>query len=77
MAVEFNIPPELRLIDGRIIRNLDDATLFAREHEARPGIDRRDAERARNEEEAHAAAHLVLRWLEADRLGTKAPRLSC
>jgi len=25
MAVEFNIPPELRLIDGRIIRNLDDA----------------------------------------------------
>ena len=36
MAVEFNFTPELRLIDGRIIRNLDDATLFAREHEARP-----------------------------------------
>jgi hypothetical protein len=69
MAVEFNFTPELRLIDGRIIRNLDDATLFAREHEARPGIDRRDEvlhaiERARNQEEAHAAAHLFLRWLE-------------
>jgi hypothetical protein len=69
MAVEFNFTPELRLIDGRIIRNLDDATLFAREHEARPGIDRRDEvlhaiERARNGEEAHAAAHLFLRWLE-------------
>jgi hypothetical protein len=69
MAVEFNFTPELRLIDGRIIRNLDDATLFAREHEARPGIDRRDEvlhaiEHARNQEEAHAAAHLFLRWLE-------------
>jgi hypothetical protein len=39
------------------------------EHEARPGIDRRDEvlhaiEPARNQEEAHAAAHLFLRWLE-------------
>jgi hypothetical protein len=64
-----SITPELRLIDGRIIRNLDDAALFAPEHEPRPGIDRRDEvlhaiERARNGEEAHAAAHLFLQWLE-------------
>ena len=69
MAVEFNFTPELRLIDGRILRNLDDAVSFVREQEARPGVDRRDEvlhalERARNKEEAHAAAHLFLRWLE-------------
>ncbi len=69
MAVEFNFTPELRLTDGRIIRNLEDAALFAREHEPRPGVDRRDEvlhalERAQNQEEAHAAAHLFLQWLE-------------
>src|SRR5437588_4678101 len=69
MAIEFNFTPELRLVDGRIIRDLADAALFAREHEARPGVDQRDEvlhaiERAQNQEEAHAAAHLFLRWLE-------------
>jgi len=69
MAVEFNFTPELRLIDGRIIRNIEDAASFVREQEARPGVDQRDEvlhalERARNKEEAHAAAHLFLRWLE-------------
>jgi hypothetical protein len=54
---------------GRIIRDLDDATSFAREQEARPGVDQRDEvlhkmERAETDEEAHAAAHLFVRWLE-------------
>ena len=69
MAAEFTFTPELRLIDGRIIRNIEDAASFVREQEARPGVDQRDEvlhalERARNKEEAHAAAHLFLRWLE-------------
>ena len=73
MPIEFNFTPELRLTDGRIIRNLDDALLFVREHEVRPGVDRRDeilhaVERAQNREEAHAAAHLFLQWLEELRL---------
>jgi hypothetical protein len=67
--VEFNFTPELRLIDGRIIRNLEDATAFMREHEARPGVDRRDEvlhtlEHAHTQEEAYAAANLFLNWLE-------------
>jgi hypothetical protein len=69
MAVEFNFTPELHLRDGRIIRNLADAIDFAREQEARPGVDQRDEilhalERAENREQAHAAAHRFLRWLE-------------
>jgi hypothetical protein len=36
MAIEFYFTPELHLKDGRIIRDLDDATSFAREQEARP-----------------------------------------
>jgi hypothetical protein len=69
MTVEFNFTPELRLNDGRIIRNVEDAAAFAREHEPRPGVDMRDEvlhalERAQSREQAHAAAHLFLRWLE-------------
>ncbi|TMJ22472.1 MAG: hypothetical protein E6G96_19710 [Alphaproteobacteria bacterium] len=69
MTVEFNFTPELHLNDGRIIRNIEDASAFAREHEARPGVDTRDEvlhalERAQNREQAHAAAHLFLRWVE-------------
>jgi hypothetical protein len=69
MVIEFNFTPELRLTDGRIIRNIEDATAFVREHQARPGVDIRDEvlhalERAENREQAHAAAHLFLRWLE-------------
>jgi hypothetical protein len=67
--LEFNFTPELRLIDGRIIRNLEDAIAFMREHEARPGVDRRDEilhtiEHAHTQEEAFAAATLFLSWLE-------------
>jgi hypothetical protein len=69
MATEFYFTPELHLKDGRIIRDLDDATAFAREQEARPGVDQRDEvlhkmERAEGDEEAHAAAHSFVRWLE-------------
>ena len=65
----LNFTPELRLIDGRIIRNTEDATAFVREQEPRPGVDQRDEvlhalERARTKEEAQAAAQLFLRWLE-------------
>ena len=69
MAVEFYFTPELHLKDGRIIRDLDDAASFAREQEVRPGVDQRDEilhniERAGSKEEAHAAAHSFVRWLE-------------
>jgi hypothetical protein len=69
MVAEFYFTPELHLKDRRIIRNLDDAVSFAREQEVRPGVDQRDEvlhkmERAQSREEAHAAAHAFLRWLE-------------
>jgi hypothetical protein len=69
MAIEFNFTPELHLRDGRVIRHLNDAISFAREQELRPGVDQRDEvlhamERAQTKEEAHAAAHRFLRWLE-------------
>jgi hypothetical protein len=69
MAIEFYFTPELHLRDGRVIRHLDDAIGFAREQELRPGVDQRDEilhamERATTREEAHAAAHQFLRWLE-------------
>jgi hypothetical protein len=70
MTIAFNFTPELQLRDGRIVRDLEDAIAFAREQEPRPGVDQRDEvlhrlERAENREQAHAAAHLFLRWLEA------------
>jgi hypothetical protein len=69
MSVDFNFTPELHLRDGRIIRNLADAVSFAREQESRPGVDQRDEilhrlERATSQEEAYAAAHSFVRWLE-------------
>ena len=69
MQSEFYFTPELHLKDGRIIRNLEDAAGFAREQEARQGVDQRDEvlhaiERAENREQAHAAAHQFVRWLE-------------
>jgi hypothetical protein len=69
MISEFYFTPELHLRDGRIIRDLGDAAGFAREQEARPGVDQRDEvlhdiERARTREQAHAAAHKFVRWLE-------------
>jgi len=52
-----------------VIRDLEDAVRFAREQVARPGVDRRDEvlhkmERAQTKEDAHAAAHGFLQWLE-------------
>jgi hypothetical protein len=69
MEPQFYFTPEIRLIDGRVIRNLEDAAALVREHESRPGVDQRDevlhrVERAQSREEARAAAHLFLRWLE-------------
>jgi hypothetical protein len=69
MRYDFNFTPEIRLRDNRIVRNLEDAAQLVREHEARPGVDRRDEilhslERARTQEEALAAAHIFLQWLE-------------
>jgi hypothetical protein len=69
MTIAFNFTPELQLRDGRIVRDLKDAIAFAREQESRPGVDERDEvlhrlERAENREQAHAAAHFFLRWLE-------------
>ena len=69
MPMEFYFTPELHLKDGRIIRDLEDAASFAREHELRPGIDQRDEvlhklERAESQETAHAAAHFFVRWAE-------------
>jgi hypothetical protein len=69
MRPDFYFTPELHLRDGRIIRDLEDAIGFAREQEARPGVDQRDEvlhaiERAQTKEQAHAAAHMFVRWLE-------------
>jgi hypothetical protein len=69
MRPALNFTPELKLADGRIIRNIDDAIALVREHEARPGVDQRDEvlhtlENARTKEQAHAAAHFFMRWLE-------------
>src|SRR5262245_3906018 len=69
MIAEFAFTPELHLRDGRIIRDLADAIGFAREQEARPGVDQRDEilhaiERAQTKEQAHAAARRFVRWLE-------------
>ena len=69
MATEFYFTPELRLKDGRVIRDLEDAASFAREQEVRPGVDQRDEvlhriERAESKEDAHAAAHWFVQWLE-------------
>jgi hypothetical protein len=69
MIPELHFTPELHLRDGRIIRHLGDAIGFAREQEARPGVDQRDEvlhaiERAQTKEQAHTAAHMFVRWLE-------------
>ena len=66
--VDFSFSPELRLVGGRIIRDLNDAIGFAREQEARPGVDQRDEvlhrlERAENEQQAKQAAEMFMTWL--------------
>jgi len=69
MRPELVFTPELKLTDGRTVRNIEDAIALAREHEARPGVDQRDEvlhalENAHSKEQARAAAHLFRRWLE-------------
>ena len=78
MIPEFYFAPELHLRDGRVIRHLADAVGFAREQELRPGVDQRDEilhamERAKTPQEAHAAAHQFLRWLEELELVERGP----
>jgi hypothetical protein len=68
MALDFAFNPELRLIDGQIIRDLSDALVFTRAQEARPGVDDRDEvlhllERARTAAEAEHAATRFRAWL--------------
>ena len=78
MAIEFHFTPELHLKDGRIIRDLDDALSFAREQEARPGVDQRDEilhkiEQARGKEAGSSCSTLLLemaRGARNSRVGT-------
>jgi hypothetical protein len=68
--IDLTFMPEVRLRDGRIIRDLEDAIGFVREHELRPGVDCRDEvlhalERAKTATEAKAAAEQFLSWLAA------------
>ena len=65
MPIEFYFTPELHLKDGRIIRDLEDAASFAREHELRSRDEvLHKLERADSQETAHAAAHFFVRWAE-------------
>ena len=70
MGIQFAFNPELRLMDGTIIRNVDDALLFARAQETRPGVDQRDEvlhllEQARTPEDAENAGMRFRDWLLA------------
>ena len=42
MTVDFLFNPELRLLDGTVIRDRADALSFLRVQETRPGVDERD-----------------------------------
>ena len=68
MAVDFAFNPELRLLGGQVIRNRDDALMFTRAQEARPGVDDRDEvlhliERADDPEAAEHAGQRFRAWL--------------
>jgi hypothetical protein len=68
MAVDFAFNPELRLVDGTVIRNRDDALIFLRAQEVRPGVDERDEilhlmERADDSGAAEDAAQRFRAWL--------------
>jgi hypothetical protein len=68
MAADFLFNPELRLLDGTVIRNRDDAVAFLRAQEARPGVDDRDEllhliERANDSGAVHAAGGRFRDWL--------------
>ena len=66
--VDFVFNPELRLLDGSIIRNRDDAIAFLRAQEARPGVDDRDEllhafERVRDPDAIENVASRFRDWL--------------
>jgi hypothetical protein len=66
---DLAIEPALHLRDGRVVRTLADAIALLRDHEGRPGVDRRDEvlhrlERAQTDAERHAAARMFLAWAE-------------
>lgn len=68
MAADFLFNPELRLIDGTVIRNRADALLFLRAQEARPGVDDRDEllhllERANDAGAMRVAGSRFCEWL--------------
>jgi hypothetical protein len=65
---EIIFNPEIQLINGTIIRNGEDATIFLRAHEARPGVDERDEilhllERAQTPEQIASAGDRFREWL--------------
>jgi len=68
MAADFVFNPELRLIDGTVIRNRDDALAFLRVQELRPGVDERDElmhliERANDANAVESAGIRFRDWL--------------
>jgi len=61
MTLDLLFNPEIRLVDGTIIRNREDAVRFARGREPRPGLDERDEvlhrlERSSRPEDVEGAA---------------------
>lgn len=66
----FPIDPPIRLRDGRVIGNADEAAALVRTQELRPGVDRRDEvlhglERAQTGEQQRAAVQAFRDWLDA------------
>ena len=66
---EVPIQPKIRLADGRVIGSIGDAIALLREHESRPGIDKRDEvlhrlERAQTDGERQAAAQGFFGWAQ-------------
>jgi hypothetical protein len=70
---EFRYKPALRLVGGLVIRNLDEATEFARRYEATRNVVRRDGlvhklEGAHTAEEMADAANAFRAWIEGEGL---------
>ncbi len=69
----FQYKPALRLVGGLVIRNLDEATEFARRYEASRNVVRRDSlvhklEGARTAEQMADAANAFRAWIEGEGL---------
>jgi hypothetical protein len=68
MSLDLLFNPELRLVDGTVIRDREDAVRFARAQKPQPGVDERDEvlrrlKRASRPEEVESAAQHFRRWL--------------